>query len=53
VERWSDPQLARFSPNGYCYQVIASNREELEAEEVVWFHNQRGQVGLKTLSGAR
>src|SRR4030066_566210 len=44
VQRWRDPQLALFEPNGYCYHVIASNRDELEAEEVVWFHNQRGQV---------
>jgi hypothetical protein len=44
VERWRDPQLALFEPNGYCYHVIASNRDELEAEEVVWFHNQRGQA---------
>jgi len=44
VQRWRDPQLALFEPNGYCYQVIASNRDELGAEEVVWFHNQRGQV---------
>jgi hypothetical protein len=44
VQRWRDPQLALFEPNGYCYQVIASNRDELKAEEVVWFHNQRGQV---------
>jgi hypothetical protein len=44
VQRWRDPQLALFEANGYCYHVIASNRDELEAEEVVWFHNQRGQV---------
>jgi hypothetical protein len=44
VQRWRDPQLALFEPNGYCYHVIAGNRDELEAEEVVWFHNQRGQV---------
>jgi len=44
VQRWRDPQLELFEPNGYCYQVIACNRDELKAEEVVWFHNQRGQV---------
>jgi len=44
VERWSDPQLGLFSPQGYCYYAIASNRDELSAEEVVWFHNQRGQA---------
>jgi hypothetical protein len=44
VERWRDPQLSLFSPQGYCYYAIASNRDELSAEEVVWFHNQRGQA---------
>jgi hypothetical protein len=44
VERWRDPQLPLFETNGWCYYVIASNRDELSAEEVVWFHNQRGQV---------
>jgi len=44
VERWIDPQRSLFSPNGYCYHAIASNRDELVAEEVVWFHNQRGQA---------
>jgi hypothetical protein len=44
VQRWRDPQRLLFEPNGYCYHVISSNRDELEAEEVVWFHNQRGQA---------
>ena len=44
IQRWSDPQLSLYEPNGYCYQFIATNREELSAEEVVWFHNRRGQV---------
>jgi len=44
IQRWSDPQLSLYEPNGYCYQVIATNREELSSEQVVWFHNQRGQV---------
>ncbi len=44
IQRWQDPQLSLYEPHGYCYQVIASNREELSAEEVVWFHNGRGQV---------
>jgi len=44
VERWRDPQLSLFAQNGYCYYVIATNRDELSAEEVVWFHNQRGQA---------
>jgi len=44
VQRWSDPQFGLFSPQGYCYHVIASSGDELLAEEVVWFHNQRGQA---------
>jgi len=44
VERWRDPQLPLFKTDSYCYYVIATNRDELEAQEVVWFHNQRGQA---------
>ncbi|NTU50910.1 MAG: IS1380 family transposase, partial [Candidatus Aminicenantes bacterium] len=44
VQRWRDPQLQLFEPSGYCYHVIATNRDELSSEEVVWFHNRRGQV---------
>jgi hypothetical protein len=44
VERWRDPQLQLFEPSGYCYHAIATNRDELSPEEVVWFHNRRGQV---------
>ncbi|MGB9005475.1 MAG: IS1380 family transposase [Candidatus Aminicenantales bacterium] len=44
VQRWHDPQLQLFEPSGYCYSVIATNRHELSAEEVVWFHNERGQA---------
>jgi hypothetical protein len=44
VQRWRGPQLSLFDPEGYCYHVIATNRDELSAEEVVWFHNGRGQV---------
>lgn len=44
VQRWRDPQLQLFEPSGYCYHVIATNRDELAPEEVVWFHNRRGQV---------
>jgi hypothetical protein len=44
VQRWRDPQLPLFEPNGYYYHVIATNMNELSAEEVVWFHNQRGQA---------
>ena len=44
VQRWRDPQPSLFEPGGYCYHVIATNRDELKAEEVVWSHNERGQV---------
>jgi len=44
IQRWRDPQLQLFEPSGYCYHVIATNRDDLKAEEVVWFHNRRGQV---------
>lgn len=44
VQRWRDPQLQLFEPSGYCYHVIATNRDPLSPEEVVWFHNRRGQV---------
>lgn len=37
-------QLPLFEPNGYRYYVIATNRDDLSPEEVVWFHNQRGQA---------
>jgi len=44
VERWHDPQLQLFEPDGYCHYAIATNRDDLSAEEVVWFHNKRGQA---------
>jgi len=44
VQRWRDPQLLLFEPNGYSYYVIATNRDDLSAREVVLFHNQRGEV---------
>ena len=44
VQRWPAPQFKLFEPNGYCYYVIATNRDELSAAEVVRFHNKRGQV---------
>jgi hypothetical protein len=44
VQRWRDPQLLLFEPSGYHYSVIATNLDELSAEEVVWFHHQRGQA---------
>ena len=44
IQRWPHPQLDLFHPEQWCYQVISTNMDELEPEEVVWFHNQRGQV---------
>lgn len=44
VQRWRNPQRDLFEPEEYCYYVIATNGDELEAEEVVWWHNQRGQA---------
>ena len=44
VQRWKNEQMDLFSPEEWCYQVIATNFDELEAEEVVWWHNQRGQA---------
>lgn len=44
VQRWRDPQIPLFGSNGYCYHVIATNRDDLSATEVVHFHNRRGQA---------
>lgn len=44
VQRWREAQLKLFEPTGYRHYVIATNRDELSASEVVWFHNKRGQV---------
>lgn len=44
VQRWKNPQMDLFSPDGWCYQMIATNMDELEPEEVVWFHNETGQT---------
>jgi hypothetical protein len=44
VQRWRNPQLDLFEPEEWCYQVIATNMDELEPEEVIWFYNERGQV---------
>ena len=44
IQRWREAQLNLFEPNGYRHYVVATNRDELSASEVVWFHNKRGQV---------
>jgi hypothetical protein len=33
-----------FEPEQWCYQVIATNIEDLGMEEIVWHHNGRGQA---------
>jgi len=44
IQRWREAQLGLFEPRGYRHYVIATNRDELSAAEVVGFHNKRGQV---------
>jgi len=44
VERWRNPQPSLFSQEEWCYHVIATNIDEWKEEEVVWFHNERGQA---------
>jgi len=44
VQRWRNPQPSLFEPQGWYYHVITTNRDDLSAEEVVRFHNQRGQA---------
>lgn len=43
VQRWRNPQMDLFRLEEWCYQVIATNMDELEPEEAAWFHNERGQ----------
>ncbi|MEW6232169.1 MAG: IS1380 family transposase [Chloroflexota bacterium] len=43
VVRWPKPQPELFDPEPYFYHVLATNGEE-QAEEVVEFYNQRGEV---------
>ncbi|MGB8953582.1 MAG: IS1380 family transposase [Candidatus Aminicenantales bacterium] len=44
IQRWRDPQLSLYEPAGFCTYVIATSRDDLTPEEVVCFHNQRGQA---------
>lgn len=44
VQRWKNAQRDLFKPEDWCYHVIASNLDDLTPEEVVWWHNQRGQA---------
>ena len=45
VARWKNLQPSLFEAEGYCYDAVATNREESEsASEVLWRHNQRGEA---------
>jgi hypothetical protein len=44
IQRWRDPQLPLFQKPDYCYYVIATNRDDRSPEEVIRFHNERGQA---------
>ena len=44
IQRWRPAQPDLFAPDTWFYHVISTNRDELSAEEVVRFHNGRGQV---------
>jgi len=44
VQRWKNAQRDLFKPEDWCYHVIATNLDDLTPEEVVWWHNQRGQA---------
>jgi hypothetical protein len=44
VQRWKNAQRDLFKAEDWSYHVIATNLDDLTAEEVVWWHNQRGQA---------
>jgi hypothetical protein len=44
IQRWRDPQLPLFQKPGYCYYVIATNRDDQSPEDIIRFHNERGQA---------
>ena len=44
VQRWKNAQRDLFKPEDWCYHVIATILDDLTPEEVVWWHNQRGQA---------
>ena len=46
-KRWPNPQMDLFRLEQWCYQVILTNMDELEPEEVVWFINPIGNFGSK------
>ena len=43
VLRWSNPRPDLFEGQ-YCYHCIASSDDDRTAEQVIWFHNQRGNA---------
>ena len=44
IQRWRDPQLPLFQKPDYCYYVIATNRDDRSPEDIIRFHNERGQA---------
>jgi len=44
VQRWREPPFNLFEPDGYRRCMVATNRDELSASEVVWLHIKRGRV---------
>lgn len=43
VKRWRNKQLDLFEQEDYCYYVIATSDEEKSPQDLLLFHNQRGQ----------
>jgi hypothetical protein len=44
IQRWPNPKPDLFHHQPYCYHVIATNDEERQPDEVIWFHNGRGDA---------
>jgi len=44
VKRWKNPQLDLFEPEEYRYYAIATNDEAKSPQEILTFHNGRGQA---------
>jgi len=44
ILRWPNPEPELFRQEPYCYHVIATNDEERQPHEVIWFHNGRGDA---------
>ena len=44
IQRWPNPKPDMFSPESYCYYVIATNDHERPVRDIIWFHNGRGKA---------